>query len=83
MQQWQWLELFKDYDCEILYHPVKANVVADALSRRRASVASMMVHEWSLLEQMSELTISAVSDSSMLYYTALSVHSDLEDQIRD
>nr|GEV85226.1 reverse transcriptase domain-containing protein [Tanacetum cinerariifolium] len=29
-----WIELFSDYDCEIRYHPVKANVVADALSRK-------------------------------------------------
>ncbi|GJZ51767.1 putative reverse transcriptase domain-containing protein, partial [Tanacetum coccineum] len=32
-QQW-WLELLSDYDCEIRYHPRKANVVADALSRK-------------------------------------------------
>ncbi|KAD6796106.1 hypothetical protein E3N88_07002 [Mikania micrantha] len=34
MRQRRWLELLKDYDCEILYHPVKANVMADALSRK-------------------------------------------------
>ena len=34
MRQRRWLELIKDYDCEILYHPGKANVVADALSRK-------------------------------------------------
>ena len=34
MRQRRWLELVKYYDCEILYHPGKANVVADALSRR-------------------------------------------------
>ncbi|KAL4037832.1 hypothetical protein IC575_001432 [Cucumis melo] len=36
MRQRRWLELVKDYDCEILYHPGKANVVADALSRKVA-----------------------------------------------
>ncbi|XP_022042047.1 uncharacterized protein LOC110944709 [Helianthus annuus] len=34
MRQRRWLELIKDYDCDILYHPGKANVVADALSRK-------------------------------------------------
>ncbi|GKE48017.1 putative reverse transcriptase domain-containing protein [Tanacetum coccineum] len=34
MRQRRWIELFSDYDCEIHYHPGKANVVADALSRK-------------------------------------------------
>nr|GFD27179.1 putative reverse transcriptase domain-containing protein [Tanacetum cinerariifolium] len=34
MRQRRWLELLSDYGCEILYHPGKANIVADALSRK-------------------------------------------------
>jgi hypothetical protein len=34
MRQRRWLELIKDYDLEVLYHPGKTNVVADALSRK-------------------------------------------------
>ncbi|KAL5573072.1 hypothetical protein UlMin_022669 [Ulmus minor] len=40
MRQRRWLELVKDYDCEILYHPGKANRVADALSQK--STATVM-----------------------------------------
>ncbi|GJR29282.1 putative reverse transcriptase domain-containing protein [Tanacetum coccineum] len=34
MRQCRWLELLSDYDCDIRYHPGKANVVADARSRK-------------------------------------------------
>ncbi|GJS58876.1 putative reverse transcriptase domain-containing protein [Tanacetum coccineum] len=34
MRQRRWLELLADYDCEIRYHPGKANVIADALSQK-------------------------------------------------
>ncbi|GJZ34282.1 putative reverse transcriptase domain-containing protein [Tanacetum coccineum] len=49
MRQRRWIELFSDYECEIRYHPSKANVVADALSRkerlkpRRVRAMSMTV----------------------------------------
>ena len=34
LRQWRWMELIKDYDCVIDYHPRKANAVVDALSRK-------------------------------------------------
>ncbi|GKE86462.1 putative reverse transcriptase domain-containing protein [Tanacetum coccineum] len=34
MRQRRWLELLSDYNCDIRYHPRKANVIADALSRK-------------------------------------------------
>ena len=43
MRQRRWIEQIKDYDCCIIYHPGKANVVADALSRRSKSEASNLV----------------------------------------
>ncbi|GKD15150.1 putative reverse transcriptase domain-containing protein [Tanacetum coccineum] len=36
MRQRRWIELFSDYECEIRYHPGKANVVADALTQSEA-----------------------------------------------
>jgi len=49
MRQCHWMELLKDYDCDIMHHPGKANKVADALSRK-SSIAQMVIHEWILLE---------------------------------
>ncbi|XP_070033105.1 uncharacterized protein [Nicotiana tomentosiformis] len=41
LRQRRWLELLKDDDITILYHPGKANVVVDALSRKAASMVSL------------------------------------------
>ena len=46
LRQSRWLELFKDYDCVIDYHPGKANVVADALSRKMIYALSLKDCEW-------------------------------------
>ena len=43
MRQRRWLELLKDYDFSLNYHPGKANVVADALSRKTLHMSAMMV----------------------------------------
>ncbi|XP_071921808.1 uncharacterized protein [Coffea arabica] len=52
LRQRRWVEFLEDYDCSINYHPGKANVVADALSRK-AQVAGLMVKEWDMLEEVS------------------------------
>ncbi|GJY00114.1 putative reverse transcriptase domain-containing protein [Tanacetum coccineum] len=63
MRQRRWIELLSDYVCEIKYHPAKANVVADALSRkerlkpRRVRAMSITIHsglKTKILEAQSE-----------------------------
>ncbi|GKF60257.1 putative reverse transcriptase domain-containing protein, partial [Tanacetum coccineum] len=75
MRQRRWIELFSDYDCEIRYHPSKANVVADALSRkerlklRRARAMSMTIHssiKARILEAQSEASKGVNTPAEML-----------------
>ena len=52
------MELLKGYDFTLEYHPGKANVVVDALSRKpRGIAASIMAQEWLMLETASEFGI--------------------------
>jgi len=46
------MKYLKDYDFELLYHPGKANVVLDALSRKRVRVSAMMIKELELIEKL-------------------------------
>ncbi|GKA60580.1 putative reverse transcriptase domain-containing protein [Tanacetum coccineum] len=75
MRQRRWIELFIDYDCEIRYHPGKANVVADSLSRnermkpRRARSMSMTIHTSNkarILEGQSEASKGVHTPAEML-----------------
>ncbi|KAL4013020.1 hypothetical protein IC575_025172 [Cucumis melo] len=58
MRQRRWFELVKDYDCEILYHPGKANVVADALSRKVAHSAALITKQTPLLRDFERVKIA-------------------------
>nr|GEW21339.1 hypothetical protein [Tanacetum cinerariifolium] len=68
MRQRRWLELLKDYDTNIQYHPGKANVVADALSRKSGMVAGIKVEE-EIIRDLERLGIE-------LYDTRLVVPND-------
>ena len=74
LRQRRWLELVKDYNVEIHYHPSKANVVADALSRK-----SYVPKDDHLREEMARLNVHIVPRGSS---HVLNVQSTLEDRIR-
>nr|GFD33595.1 retrotransposable element Tf2 [Tanacetum cinerariifolium] len=68
-RQRRWLELLKDYDTNIQYHPGKANIVADALSRKSGMIAGIKVEE-EIIRDLERLGIE-------LYDTRLVVPNDV------
>jgi len=58
MRQRRWLELMKNYDLTIHYHPGKANVMVDALNRKsRGSLAALLTSQASLLKELVKMQI--------------------------
>ncbi|WVZ71088.1 LOW QUALITY PROTEIN: hypothetical protein U9M48_019712 [Paspalum notatum var. saurae] len=81
MRQRKWQELIKDYDMKIHYHPVKANVVADALSRKsyaNMALGFMMAHE--LCEEFERLSLDFLHHTTA---AAFEVEPTLEQEIRE
>jgi hypothetical protein len=79
MRKRRWLELIKDYDLEVHYHPGKANVVADALSRKaHYNCLSMEPYSDTLCEDLIRLYLEIVEQGSL---NAISAESDLFDRI--
>ncbi|GJU33967.1 putative reverse transcriptase domain-containing protein [Tanacetum coccineum] len=69
MRQRRWIELLSDYDCVIRYHPGKANVVADALSRKdkepiRVRALVVTVHN-NLPEQIQNAQVEACKEENI------------------
>ena len=61
------MEFIEDYDFELHYHLGKANVVADALSRKSiSSVACIVIREWEMLGTLGEFDLH-LSESAALF----------------
>jgi ribonuclease HI len=79
LRQHRWLELIKDYDVRINYHPSKANVIADALSRKKhcsVTIARRMRPE--LCQEIRYLNLVMANETTM----AVEVEPTLEVEIR-
>jgi hypothetical protein len=80
LRQRRWLELIKDYDLGINYHPGKANVVADALSMRtHLNMLSTRKLLPELCKEFEKLNLGWVSNTKIV---AMEVDSMLEQDIR-
>ena len=79
LRQRRWLELIKDYDLEIQYHPGKENVVADALSRR-GQVNNITTHLMSqeLCWEMEQLNLGILNTMEA---KVMEVESTLQEEI--
>src|SRR5690348_4631309 len=80
LRQCRWLELIKDYDLDIQYHPGKANVVADALSRK-SQLNVMLGRELpeELCSEMERLNLGILAHTSLV---TMEVEPTLEREIR-
>jgi hypothetical protein len=66
MRQRRWLELIKDYELEIHYHPGKANVVADALSRKTfCHCLTMETSDIMLCQEMENLNLGMIQHGTL------------------
>ncbi|KAL0561203.1 hypothetical protein IC582_001624 [Cucumis melo] len=83
MRQRRWLELVKDYDCEILYHPGKANVVADALSRKVSHSAALITRQAPLLRDLERAEIAVSVGTVTMQLAQLTVQPTLRQRIID
>ncbi|KAL0561647.1 hypothetical protein IC582_002087 [Cucumis melo] len=83
MRQRRWLELVKDYDCEILYHPGKANVVADALSRKVSHSAALITRQAPLHRELERAEIAVSVGAVTIQLAQLTVQPTLRQRIID
>ncbi len=83
MRQRRWMEFLKDYDFTLLYHPGKANVVADALSRKSIHTAGLMVKELELLEAFRDLNLTVEFSPGKMSCGRITLTSGLLEEIKE
>jgi len=76
------MEYLTDYDFELLYHPGKANVVADALSKKRVHMSAMMMKELELIEKLRDMNLSLHTSADHIRCSMLRITNVFLDEVR-
>ncbi|GMH27770.1 hypothetical protein Nepgr_029613 [Nepenthes gracilis] len=79
----QWIEFLNDYDYEIQYRPGKANVVADALSRRTCLVATMQIKLMEILDYLKSCHIQCYIKGNRIMLSFLQVKLEILQRIKE
>ena len=83
MRQRRWLELLKDYDFDLSYHPGKANVVADSLSRKSLHMSMLMVRELEMIEHFRDMSLVCKETSNSVKMGMLRLTSGILEEIQE
>jgi len=76
------MEYLKHYAFELLYHPGKANVVADALSRKRVHMSAMMMKEQELIEKLRDMNMGLNMGAGTIRCSMLRIPNEFLDEVR-
>ncbi|GJV58929.1 retrotransposon protein, putative, ty3-gypsy subclass [Tanacetum coccineum] len=83
MSQRRWLELLKDYDANIQYHPGKANVVWNAISRKNSGILACLKIQPEIIKDLEIMEVELVVRGSEGYIASLKIEPNLILRIKE
>jgi len=84
IRQRRWIEFLKDYDFQLVYHPGKANVVADALSRKKKiQMSSLMIRELALIEDFRSMNLEVSMFSNCFSCNTLVITNEFLEKVKE
>jgi len=75
--------LLKDCDFQLIYHPGKANVVADALSRKKIQMLSLMIRELALIEDFRIVNLEVSMSSNCINCNTLVITNEFLEKMKE
>jgi len=77
------MEFLKNYNFKLIYHPGKANVEADALSRKTVHTTHLMIKKVELLEKFRDMKLHVELESEFIRCSNLTISSDFLNSVRE